>query len=353
MMKKIVTSFIVGVIIAANLSLFAGCNNDDQIKWKYDKIEFNAVIIKNGFRQTFLDENPIYLPFIDNSKGDELPESRTFILETQEQADECFDYYPKTDFEKEIIIVYTYAIYNETELKLHSLVLDENILEIEILSEWFSNGETPQPMQKAIGIKMDKVEFDDIHIDHRRRHYSYHSDSTSYTPDSEWDEPIINFNAEIIEQCEFSQSFLDENPVNTDTEEKLSLGRTKVIEVKSEKQATECFSSYPKTDFTEKMIIIYIYAGYNEYQRELYHVTINDNNLHVRFKATILGKCEPPYSLNTLVIMLDKVDYNYTLVGCYFEPLKFDEDSYADYYDFASNIVLVEQMLISGNEISE
>ena len=32
---------------------------------------------------------------------------------------------------------------------------------------------------------------------------------------------------------------------------------------------------------------------------------------------------------------------------------QFDEDSYADFYDFASNIVLVEQILISGNDISE
>ena len=93
------------------LFCFVGCS----------KFEYNTVILKDGF--TF---NESWL-----GSNDELTESKTFVIESQEALDEIFTDFKEIDFDKEMVIVYCYTTIYVREQKLEKVSFDNNILSIE------------------------------------------------------------------------------------------------------------------------------------------------------------------------------------------------------------------------------
>lgn len=120
------------------------------------KFEYNAVILKDGFtfNETWLDSN------------NELAESKTFVIESQEALDEIFTDFKEVDFDKEMVIVYCYTTIYVREQKLEKVSLDNGVLSIEfdVVDGKPGTGDATAPQTRTCVICLDKVAATEVKI---------------------------------------------------------------------------------------------------------------------------------------------------------------------------------------------
>ena len=128
------------------LFCFVGCS----------KFEYNTVILKDGF--TF---NESWL-----GSNDELTESKTFVIESQEALDEIFTDFKEIDFDKEMVIVYCYTTIYVREQKLEKVSFDNNILSIEfnVVDGKPGTGDATVPQTRTCVICLDKVAATEVKV---------------------------------------------------------------------------------------------------------------------------------------------------------------------------------------------
>lgn len=128
------------------LFCFVGCS----------KFEYNTVILKDGFtfNESWLDSN------------NELTESKTFVIESQEALDEIFTDFKEIDFDKEMVIVYCYTTIYVREQKLEKVSFDNNILSIEFdaVDGKPGTGDATAPQTRTCVICLDKVTATEIKV---------------------------------------------------------------------------------------------------------------------------------------------------------------------------------------------
>lgn len=157
LMKKAIICF---VTIFACLILTVGCNT-------YNAKLYNA---DNWINNDFAEDNLIRNVYYSQSGSGEnvlsddetYPESRTFIVENSEVYNRIFNNDIENfdvDFNKQMLIVYTFRDINHRNLKLISVNLQDAILRITFESISKSGiGDTCMPYQRWIVIKLDKIE---------------------------------------------------------------------------------------------------------------------------------------------------------------------------------------------------
>jgi hypothetical protein len=125
---------------------FVGCS----------KFEYNTVILKDGFtfNESWLDSN------------NELTESKTFVIESQEALDEIFTDFKEIDFDKETVIVYCYTTIYVREQKLEKASLENGVLSIEfdVVDGRPGTGDATAPQKRACVICLDKVATTKVNI---------------------------------------------------------------------------------------------------------------------------------------------------------------------------------------------
>ena len=140
LMKKAMICF---VTIFACLILTVGCNT-------YNAKLYNIYYSQSGSGENVLSDDETY------------PESRTFIVENSEVYNRIFNNDIENfdvDFNKQMLIVYTFMAINHRNLKLISVNLQDAILRITFESVSKSGiGDTCIPYQRWIVIKLDKIE---------------------------------------------------------------------------------------------------------------------------------------------------------------------------------------------------
>ena len=128
------------------LFCFVGCS----------KFEYNAVILKDGFtfNESWLDSN------------NELTESKTFVIESQEALDEIFTEFKDVNFDKEMVIVYCYTTIYIREQKLEKVSFDNNILSIEfdVVDGKPGTGDATAPQTRTCVICLDKVAATEVKV---------------------------------------------------------------------------------------------------------------------------------------------------------------------------------------------
>ena len=128
------------------LFCFVGCS----------KFEYNTVILKDGFtfNESWLDSN------------NELTESKTFVIESQEALDEIFTDFKEIDFDKEMVIVYCYTTIYVREQKLEKVSLDNGVLSIEfdVVDGKPGTGDATAPQTRTCVICLDKVVATEVKI---------------------------------------------------------------------------------------------------------------------------------------------------------------------------------------------
>lgn len=120
------------------------------------KFEYNAVILKDSFtfNESWLDSN------------NELTESKTFVIESQEALDEIFTDFKEIDFDKEMLIVYCYTTIYVREQKLEKVSFDNNILSIEfdVVDGKPGTGDATAPKTRTCVICLDKVAATEVKV---------------------------------------------------------------------------------------------------------------------------------------------------------------------------------------------
>ena len=113
------------------------------------KFEYNAVILKDGFtfNETWLNSN------------NELAESKTYVIESQDALNEIFANFKELDFDKEMVIVYCYTTIYVREQKLEKVSFENNILTIEfdVVDGKPGTGDATAPQTRTCVICLDKV----------------------------------------------------------------------------------------------------------------------------------------------------------------------------------------------------
>lgn len=162
-MKKI----ILGLMLMFMSSLIMmGCSN-----LSYNAKLYNA---DNWINNDFADNNLIRNVYYSRSDSDEkffsddetYPESRIFIIEDLEEHNTIFNNDIEdlnVDFNKQVLILYTFRAINHRNLKLTSVNLQDKILKITYETIFKSGtGDTSTPYQRWIVIKLDKVEMEAV-----------------------------------------------------------------------------------------------------------------------------------------------------------------------------------------------
>ena len=121
------------------LFCFVGCS----------KFEYNTVILKDGFtfKKSWIDSN------------NDLTESKTFVVESQEALDEIFTDFKDVDFDKEMVIIYCYTTIYVREQTLEKVSFENNILTIEfdVVDGKPGTGDATTPQTRTCVICLDKV----------------------------------------------------------------------------------------------------------------------------------------------------------------------------------------------------
>jgi hypothetical protein len=120
--------------------------------------------INDEFANTNLIRN-VYYSYDDEiffTEDEDYPLSKTYIVENIEEYDKIFlnnINELNIDFNKQMLIVYSFGAINHRELKLVSTDLQDKILKITFKSISKTGvGDTSMPYQRWIVIKQDKVE---------------------------------------------------------------------------------------------------------------------------------------------------------------------------------------------------
>lgn len=151
-MKKIVAVYLILIVC-----FFTGCL----------KLDNNAVIVQDGVtcRQEWFEEN--YTRGSYQSEYDkELPEDRTYRIDSQDELDEIFSDFPKIDFEREMVVVYCYTTTYIREQKLEKASLKNGVLYIEfnVVQGMFGHGDATAPQTRLCVIRVDKTEVFEVEI---------------------------------------------------------------------------------------------------------------------------------------------------------------------------------------------
>ena len=153
-MKKICMACASILILA---SLLIGCA----------RIEYNATILKDGFAFNLeWYENNYTKHSLQSEYNNDLPESRTYVINNQEDLNEVFASFPQIDFDTEMVIVYCYTTTCNRKQKLDNVSFDNGVLNIEFsnVKAWFDVDDATSPQTRTCVIRMDKIEATDINV---------------------------------------------------------------------------------------------------------------------------------------------------------------------------------------------
>ncbi|MDE7405423.1 MAG: hypothetical protein K2M89_00930 [Clostridiales bacterium] len=166
-MKKVIQSI---AIIVVGLFIMTGCRTGN------GNIAYNAVLYNadNWINEDFANDNMIRnIHYYDDehneiifTNDESYPSSRTFIVENLEDYDKIFINNINeldVDFNKQMLIVYTFMAISRKKLTLVSTDLQDKKLKITYKSISKAGvGDTCMPYQRWIVIKQDKVEVESV-----------------------------------------------------------------------------------------------------------------------------------------------------------------------------------------------
>ena len=131
-------------------------------------IEFTDEFLKGSITYGAWRENENYDPddetSVDGWYDDKSPETRTYILSEQGEADNIFDLSPKFDFEKERVIVYCWTEIYIRKVILKSVKTDGDTLKIKftLKKPGWNVGDATMPQRRILVIRLKKVSFSSV-----------------------------------------------------------------------------------------------------------------------------------------------------------------------------------------------
>lgn len=148
--------------------MFSGCSSASKNRYEAVILNDNASEIINT---AFYEHNYTYGAYYDNGdslQDSSLPKSRIFIIKTQEEYENIMvsDANLDINFADEIIIVYTYTSDYVRDVKIDNIgVIDDDLsIELSLKKPPKGVGDSVQPFQRYVVLKMKKTEFSNVNI---------------------------------------------------------------------------------------------------------------------------------------------------------------------------------------------
>lgn len=123
------------------------------------KVRYNAELYDDAsdrINEDFASENLVRI-----SPDDDYPTSLTFIVTGEEEYNRIFKENIdelKVDFDKQMIIVYTFRTVSHRKVKLYSLNIKDDVLKITYKEEEkYGVGDASRPYQRWFAVKLDKT----------------------------------------------------------------------------------------------------------------------------------------------------------------------------------------------------
>ena len=142
----------VGLVLLILLQLLTGCAS-------YHAKLFDSAA--EWIDEDFVQSNIVVLVDSDNEG---YPHDRTFIVKTQEEYDRIFnkDISELTiDFESQMLVIYTFVDIYKRDIRLKTLSVEENTLEIEYqMEKKYFVGDACKPYQRWFVVRLDKLDVD-------------------------------------------------------------------------------------------------------------------------------------------------------------------------------------------------
>jgi len=119
-------------------------------------------------REEFYEQNRVYGAMYDREtlRDESYPKTRTFIVRTQEEFDKMFidENHIEVDFEKEMLLVYTYKATYTRKMKIKRIKEDNGIMEVELDVEKvkLGVGASCSPFQRYVVLKVDKKDITSV-----------------------------------------------------------------------------------------------------------------------------------------------------------------------------------------------
>ena len=141
----------------------AGCN----------RIDYNAKIVKDeiNFNDDWVNANQVYDSYnFETNKWDTTsPKDRTYVLNTQEQIDEVYSYFPNINLDEQMLIVYCYRNVYVREQKLKNVTLDDGLLNVEfdIAPGKLGHADAASPHTRMCTIKLNKVDYKQVKVTYK------------------------------------------------------------------------------------------------------------------------------------------------------------------------------------------
>ena len=169
-MKKLLSMVAISLAVLGICLAFSACGIINYNGVVIDSgIEFTSDFLKSSITYGAWCEKEDYNPEVDEERGwydSESPETRTYIVREQSEADEIFTEIPAVDFKNEMLLVYCWTeIYNSRPVILKSAILHENnVLKIEFTLKKPTGqvGDASMPTRRILVVKMDKLNISSV-----------------------------------------------------------------------------------------------------------------------------------------------------------------------------------------------
>ncbi len=156
-MKKIFAVFISQLLISLIVCSFASCS----------RIDNNAKILQEGVkcREEWLENNYTRGSYQSDFNND-LPESRTHLIQTQAELDEIFSDFPKINFDKEMVLVYCYTTVYIRDQKLEQATIDNGVLTVKfnVVRGKLGYADAASPHTRICVIRLRKIGITEANI---------------------------------------------------------------------------------------------------------------------------------------------------------------------------------------------
>lgn len=172
-MKKNWSKSLFGLCFACLLSItLAGCSNkyNASVTGKFynelydwcdsDFLETNKIY---GASYVYEDENGDFNTYYFEDEG--APRFRNFVVKTEEEYEQIFIGEPiSVNFNSQMLIICTCAVFNNREIKIRSIRRDDEILLIKFRTENPAKkvSDTIEPTQKYLFVVMDRLDVNDV-----------------------------------------------------------------------------------------------------------------------------------------------------------------------------------------------
>ena len=161
-MKKIISFILVTMCF-----MFGACFS------VFGMVGYNAVIVNDGivYQADWLDNHYTYGAFSEDLKDYDMtsPQSRAYIIKSQNELDDVFAEFPDIDFDKKMVLVYCYTTVYVRKQVLNKVALEGDVLTVQfdVVRGKFGHADAAMPHRRTLAVKLDRVEVAEANVTYK------------------------------------------------------------------------------------------------------------------------------------------------------------------------------------------